>query len=44
MCIRDRACTFKGAKRAAKAIAALPLERIVLETDCPYMALSLIHI
>ena len=38
------ACTFKGAKRAAKAIAALPLERIVLETDCPYMALSLIHI
>ena len=32
------ACTFQGAKRAAKAIAALPLERIVLETDCPYMA------
>ena len=32
------ACTFKGAKRAAKAIAALPLERIVLETDCPYMS------
>ena len=32
------ACTFKGAKRAAKAIATLPLERIVLETDCPYMA------
>ena len=32
------ACTFKGAKRAAKAIAALPLEAIVLETDCPYMA------
>ena len=32
------ACTFKGAKRAAKAISALPLERIVLETDCPYMA------
>ena len=29
------ACTFKGAKRAAKAIAALPLEQIVLETDCP---------
>ena len=27
------ACTFQGAKRAAKAIAA-----IVLETDCPYMA------
>ncbi len=32
------ACTFKGAKRACKAIAALPLEHIVLETDCPYMA------
>ena len=32
------ACTFKGAKRAAKAISALPLESIVLETDCPYMA------
>ncbi len=31
------ACTFKGAKRACKAIAALPLERIVLDTDCPYM-------
>ena len=32
------ACTFKGSKRAAKAISALPLESIVLETDCPYMA------
>ena len=32
------ACTFQGAKRTAKAIAALPLEAIVLETDCPYMA------
>ncbi len=31
------ACTFKGAKRSCKAIQALPLERIVLETDCPYM-------
>ena len=31
------ACTFQGAKRAAKAIAALPLEAIVLETDCPYL-------
>ena len=27
-----------GADTAAKAIAALPLEQIVLETDCPYMA------
>ena len=32
------ACTFNGAKRAAKAIDALPLDAIVLETDCPYMA------
>ena len=31
-------CTFKGAKRAVKAIEALGLENIVLETDCPYMA------
>ena len=34
------ALTFKGAKRAVKAAAALPLERILLETDCPYMALE----
>ncbi len=32
------ALTFKGAKRAVKAAAALPLEQILLETDCPYMA------
>src|SRR5699024_6529147 len=32
------ACTFKGAKRAGRAIDALPLESILLETDCPYMA------
>ena len=32
------ALTFKGAKRAVKAAATLPLERILLETDCPYMA------
>lgn len=32
------ACTFKGAKRAVKAIAAIPLEHLLLETDCPYMA------
>ena len=31
------ACTFNGAKRAAKAIDALPLDAIVLETDCPYL-------
>lgn len=32
------ACTFKGTKRAAGAIEALPIEHILLETDCPYMA------
>ncbi len=30
--------TFKNARRAVEAAAAIPLERIVLETDCPYMA------
>ena len=30
--------TFKNARRAVEAAAALPLDRIVLETDCPYMA------
>ena len=30
--------TFKNARRAIEAVQALPLERIVLETDCPYMA------
>lgn len=32
------ACTWKGAKRALKALAACPLDKILLETDCPYMA------
>ena len=32
------ACTFKGAKRALKAIQAIPADRLLLETDCPYMA------
>ena len=32
------ASTFKGAKRAMRSIQALPLESILLETDCPYMA------
>ena len=32
------ACTFKGAKRAVKAVKSIPLEHILLETDCPYMA------
>ena len=30
--------TFKNARRAVETAAAIPLERIVLETDCPYMA------
>lgn len=32
------AITFKNAKRALEAVAALPLNKILLETDCPYMA------
>lgn len=30
--------TFKNAKKLKETVAALPLERILLETDCPYMA------
>lgn len=30
--------TFKGNKKAARVIEAVPLERILVETDCPYMA------
>lgn len=30
--------TFKNARRAIEAAKAIPLERIVIETDCPYMA------
>lgn len=30
--------TFKNARRALETAAAIPLHRIVLETDCPYMA------
>ncbi|MEG1367172.1 MAG: TatD family hydrolase, partial [Oscillospiraceae bacterium] len=32
------AVTFKNARRAIEAVQALPMESIVLETDCPYMA------
>lgn len=32
------ALTFKNARRAVEAAAALSLDNIVLETDCPYMA------
>ena len=30
--------TFKNARKAVEVTSAIPLERIVLETDCPYMA------
>lgn len=30
--------TFKNAKKALKALAEVPLDRLLLETDCPYMA------
>ncbi len=30
--------TFKNARKAIEVVQAIPLERIVLETDCPYMA------
>lgn len=30
--------TFKNAKKAIRALEAVPIDRLVLETDCPYMA------
>ena len=30
--------TFKNAKRAIEALSVTPLDRILCETDCPYMA------
>lgn len=30
--------TFKNARRAIEALEAVPLDRLMLETDCPYMA------
>lgn len=30
--------TFKNAKKLVAAVEAVPIEKIVLETDCPYMA------
>lgn len=30
--------TFKNARRAVEAAAAVPLDRVVIETDCPYMS------
>ena len=30
--------TFKNARKALEVAASIPMDRIVLETDCPYMA------
>ena len=30
--------TYKNAKKLARAVEAIPMDRIVLETDCPYLA------
>lgn len=30
--------TFKNAKKAVRALEAVPMDRLLLETDCPYMA------
>ena len=30
--------TFKNAKKLKETVEAIPLEKILLETDCPYMA------
>ena len=30
--------TFKNASRAVENVAAVPIERLLIETDCPYMA------
>lgn len=32
------ALTFKNAKKAVRALEAVPMDRLLLETDCPYMA------
>ena len=37
------AVTYKNARRAAKVLAAVPRERVLLETDCPYMAPELVR-
>lgn len=31
-------CTFKNAKRIVEALEDIPMERLLLETDCPYLA------
>ena len=37
MCSSDL-LTFKNARKAIEVAANIPLDRLVLETDCPYMA------
>ena len=32
------AITFKNARKAPQAAAAVPADRLLIETDCPYMA------
>lgn len=32
------AVTFRGARKPLEAVAAVPLDRLLVETDCPYMA------
>lgn len=32
--------TFKNAKKLVQTVSELPLDRILLETDCPYMVRS----
>lgn len=31
-------CTYKNARRALESLRAIPLEQVVLETDCPYLS------
>ena len=33
-----RSRTFKNARRAVEVASQIPLDRLVLETDCPYMS------
>ena len=30
--------TFKNARKTVEVVSAIPLDRLVLETDCPYLA------
>ena len=37
MCIRDRLCDERRGGDLREAVATLPLDRLLLETDCPYL-------